>query len=111
MKKVILAVCCALLACDKPAEEYHTLPKPPPMVVAPSPEPTNPFEKSGLVPTPALNIPPFQQPHFIQIGGELKLNDSWSFWTWRDDANQITCYFYTVMSDGHLVQSGMSCVR
>lgn len=109
MKKVILAICLSLIACGHKDEEdkpkVHQAPPPPPPP-APIPTSTNPFDK----PPPAPAHPPFQTPHWVQVG-EFKMNDNWSIWTWRDDANHNVCYFYNVVVNGAVVGHGVSCVK
>lgn len=109
MKKFLLILCLSLLACEK---EKPTPAPPPP---APCPEPvviptsTNPFEK----PPPPPPVPvrePFKAPHWVMVG-EFKMNDNWSIWTWRDDANHNTCYFYNILVNGAVTGHGVSCVK
>lgn len=88
-------------------------PKPEPKIVVrenpplPVPVATNPFDK----PAPAPAHVPFQVPHWEQAGGEFKMNGEWSLWTWRDAANNNTCYFYNIVNNGALIGHGMSCVK
>lgn len=98
--------------CDKPEEHVQKHEK---VDVAPPPPPvnTNPFEKPPPVPPGSIHEP-VQNSRWEQVGGEFKMNDNWSLWTWRDGANHNTCYFYNVMSgEDHkvVIGHGMSCVK
>lgn len=112
MKKVLFAICLSLLACEQKEEEkpkvHQEAPKPPPPPPV-IPVATNPFEKPPP-PPPAPVHAAFQPPHWVMVG-EFKMNDSWSIWTWRDEANHNTCYFYNVMGGGQLLGHGVSCVK
>jgi hypothetical protein len=83
---------------------------PPPV---PPPVATNPFEKAPPAP-PAPIHEQVHESHWEQVGGETKLNDTWSLFTWRDSANHNTCYFYNVFNDNDhhaVIGHGMSCVK
>jgi hypothetical protein len=115
MKKVLLSICLLLVACTPAPEEKKVVVKkqetewvatPPP---APAP---NPFEKAPAAP-PAPVHEVVQQSHWDPVGGEFKLNDSWSVFTWQDTPNHNICYFYNVFAgDNHVVIGhGMSCIK
>lgn len=107
MKRLLLAICLLLAACSHEEEKHQPKiisrkeldPQP-----APTPVPTNPFEKPAPVPPPPVV---FQNPTFQQVGGELKMNEDWSVWIWRDVPNNTTCYFYSVKDN----RTGISCVK
>ena len=101
--------------CDKPPptpvkhEVAHVDPPP----ALPPPVATNPFEKAAPAPPPPVHEA-IQNPHWIQVGGEAKLNDVWSFFTWQDVANHNVCYFYNEFDDKDhhsVIGHGMSCVK
>jgi hypothetical protein len=108
--KLILPICLAFMACsheevkqDPPPKVHHEAPPP-----EPTPTSTNPFEK---VMTPTLTHEPTVNSKWVMVGEPFKMNDSWSFFTWRDTANHNTCYLYNVFQGNQLVGHGMSCVK
>lgn len=108
MKILTLAICLTLLSCSQeeqkpPPKVHHEEPPPPP----PPPAVTNPFEKPPPPPPVPVRVD-FKNPTWIQLGPEFKLNDTWSFWTWRDSTNHVTCYLYTLKDS---TQNGISCVK
>lgn len=111
MKVFLISICAclAMVGCSKEVEQQKETPKvivqeaPPP---PPPPAVTNPFDHPAP-PPPAPAHPATQAPHWEQVGGEFKMNDNWSLWTWRDSANHNTCYFYTAAGNAN----GMSCVK
>lgn len=108
MKAVILALCALLcLSCSGEKKEEHVEKKQEQqqVYVPPPPANTNPFDK----PAPPPPLPAFSTPHWVQAGEEFKINEHWSFWTWRDEANHATCYITIV--DSNAGQMSMSCVR
>ena len=108
MKKVILAICLLLFACEHKEEPkmHYEAPRPPPAAPPVIPTSTNPFEK----PPPPPAHQPFQNPKWVQVG-EFKMNDNWSIWTWRDEANHNTCYITNIISGGALHGHSISCVK
>jgi hypothetical protein len=110
IKTILIGALCAFLCfgcSDEPKEEHVIVKKQETQQYVPPhfPSDVNPFAKPG----PAPQYPPFQEPHWVQVGGEFKINEHWSFWTWRDEANFATCYLTIV--DSNAAQMSMSCVR
>jgi hypothetical protein len=106
MKSILMGALLCFGCDDSSQEDHHVVVKKQEQAyVAPPPAPINPFEKAALPP----QYPPFHEPHWVQVGGEFKINEHWSMWTWRDDANAATCYMTIV--DRNAGQMSMSCVR
>lgn len=103
MKKFILATI-ILIGCSETPKEQ---PQPPKVhhEVAPLPEPVNPFAKP-VVPVPQVHTE-FQPPTFVETT-QIKMNDDWSIFIWRDSPNNVTCYFYAVKNS---TANGISCVK
>ena len=109
----LIGLAFVIAGCDKPEEhvqKHETVNVAPPPPPAPPPVNTNPFEKPPPTP-PGPVHEAVQNSHWEQVGGEFKMNDSWSLWTWRDTANHNTCYFYNVLNnDKAVIGHGMSCI-
>lgn len=108
MKNAILALCIPflLISCqeEKPQETTKIIEQAP-VLKTPGPLDDNPFIKKPVA--PAVSNSGFQNPTF-QEATEIKMNDTWTVYIWRDVPNNVTCYFYCVKDTP---QNGISCVK
>lgn len=119
MNKIIAMIAAALMvvSCDKP-EEKKAEPEPQKIEqAAPQPAPA-PYQDNPFIhpdpKAPALVAHEVANSHWVEVGDESKLNESWSIFLWRDTANHNICYFYNVFNGKEhaaVTGHGMSCVK
>lgn len=114
MKKFLLLLSLLLsVACDKPETPKQEQQQPTPLPPKPAMDPLadNPFIKKPQ-PTPAPSSPPppgtFQKPTSFNYVTELPMNDSFQVHVWRDETNNVTCYFFDVKDQGN---RAVSCIK